>query len=85
MTRPPTPPPADKPGWLGTIWRKIGAVIGSLTGLGSIAWLTDWQIAAAFFVFLLIVIGIAIAVFFWIFDAEDVRGWFKQQLGRSDE
>lgn len=81
----PTEPKTDKPGWLGTIWRRIGAAIGSVTGLGGIAWLTDWQIAAAFFVFLLIVIGIAIAVFFWIWDAEDVRGWFKQQLGRADE
>lgn len=81
----PTPAPVEKTGWLGTLWRKVGAVIGSITGLGSIAWLTDWQIATAFFVFLLIVIGIAIAVFFWIFDAEDVRGWFRQQLGRPDE
>lgn len=77
---PVTEPAPEKPGWLGTIWRKIGAGIGSLTGLGGIAWLTDWQIAAAFFVFILILVGIAIAVFFWIFDAEDVRGWFKRQL-----
>jgi lysozyme family protein len=76
----PTPEPVEKPGWLGTIWRKIGAGIGSLTGLGGIAWLTDWQIATAFFVFVLILVGIAIAVFFWIFDAEDVRGWFRKQL-----
>lgn len=83
----PTPPPPDieppaegKPGWLGTIWRKIGAAVGTVTGLGGITWLTDWQIAAAFFVFLVVLIGIAIWVFFWIFDGEDVREWVKRQL-----
>jgi lysozyme family protein len=77
----PTDPPAEKPGWLGTIWRKIGAAIGTATGLGGITWLTDWQIAAMFFAFLLILIGGALAVFFWIWDAEDVREWFKRNVG----
>jgi lysozyme family protein len=77
----PTDPPAEKPGWLGTIWRKIGAAIGTATGLGGITWLTDWQIAALFFGFLLICGGVALAVFFWIWDAEDVREWFKRNVG----
>jgi lysozyme family protein len=88
----PIPPPPDiepipdapepaKPGWLGTVWRKIGAAVGTATGLGGITWLTDWQIAAMFFAFLLILIGGALAVFFWIWDAEDVREWFKRNVG----
>lgn len=77
-------PVEPKPGWLGTIWRKIGAAIGTVTGLGGITWLTDWQIAAIFFAFILILIGIGLAVFFWIWDAEDVRDWFKHQLGRGE-
>lgn len=77
----PTPPAEAKPGWFGTLWRKIAAAIGTLTGLGGITWLTDWQIAAAFFVFILIILGIVIGGFFWIYDAEDVRHWLKKQTG----
>lgn len=84
----PVPPPPDiepidppaKPGWLGTIWRKITAAIGTLAGFTGITWLTDWQIAVAFFGFLIVIIAIGIGVFFWIFDAEDVREWVKRQL-----
>lgn len=77
----PTPEPANKPGWLGTVWRKIGAAIGTATGLGGITWLTDWQIAAMFFGFLLICGAVALAVFFWIWDAEDIRRWSSKQGG----
>jgi lysozyme family protein len=78
----PTDPPA-KPGWLGTIWRKIGAAIGTATGLGGITWLTDWQIAAMFFGFLLICGAVALAVFFWIWDAEDIRRWTSTKGGEE--
>jgi lysozyme family protein len=76
-------PPAEKPGWLGTIWRKIGAAIGTATGFGGITWLTDWQIAALFFGFLLIVGAVALAVFFWIWDAEDIRRWSSKHGGEE--
>jgi hypothetical protein len=90
----PIPPPPDiepipdapepaKPGWLGTIWRKIGAAIGAATGLGGITWLTDWQIAAMFFGFLLICGAVALAVFFWIWDAEDIRRWTSTKGGEE--
>jgi hypothetical protein len=79
----PTDPPAEKPGWLGTIWRKIGAAIGTATGLGGITWLTDWQIAAMFFAFLLICGAVALAVFFWIWDAEDIRRWTSTKGGEE--
>jgi predicted chitinase len=79
----PVDPPAEKPGWLGTIWRKIGAAIGTATGLGGITWLTDWQIAALFFGFLLICGAVALAVFFWIWDAEDIRRWSSKQGGEE--
>lgn len=77
----PTPPDEDKPGWFGTVWRKVGAVLGTLTGLGSITWLTDWQIAAAFFTFVLLLVIFWLALFFWIYDAEDVRDWLKRKTG----
>lgn len=77
----PIPEPEAKPGWLGTAWRKVGAAIGTVTGLGGITWLTDWQIAAMFFGFLLIVGAVALAVFFWVWDAEDIRRWSSKQGG----
>jgi hypothetical protein len=79
----PVPTPAPKPGWWSNIWSKIGAAIGTATGLGGITWLTDWQIAAMFFGFLLIVGAVALAVFFWIWDAEDIRRWSSKQGGEE--
>jgi lysozyme family protein len=76
-------PPAPKPGWWSNIWSKIGAAIGTATGLGGITWLTDWQIAAMFFGFLLICGAVALAVFFWIWDAEDIRRWSSKQGGEE--
>jgi hypothetical protein len=72
--------PTDQPkGWFRSWGSRIKAILvgGGFTSLG---FLTDWQIAAAFFAFLLILIGVSIAVFFWIFDAEDVRDWLKKQV-----
>lgn len=84
----PTPPPPDiepvdtppaKRGWFRTIgsWVRATLVAG---GFGGLAFLTDWQIAAIFFGFLLAVGAAAVAIFFWIFDAEDVRGWLRKQV-----
>lgn len=67
-----------KQGWFRSFGSKVKAALGAV-GFTGLAYLTDWQIAAAFFAFLLILIGIAIAVFFWIFDAEDVRAWIRKQ------
>jgi lysozyme family protein len=72
--------PTDQPkGWFRSWGSRIKAILvgGGFTSLG---FLTDWQIAAAFFAFLLILVGVSIAVFFWIFDAEDVRDWLKKQV-----
>lgn len=71
------PVPA-KPGWFSSLGAKIKAGLISV-GFTGLAYLTDWQIAAAFFVFLLVLLLIFIAVFFWIFDAEDVRVWIRKQ------
>jgi hypothetical protein len=80
----PTPPTEDKPGWFSTFGRKVRGLIVGGGFLGGLTWLTDWQIAAAFFVFVLILIGIAIAVFFWIWDAEDVRDWFNHHFKKPE-
>jgi hypothetical protein len=68
-----------KPGFFRRVrnW-VVGAASG--VGLGGIGYLTDWQVAVALFAFLLIVIGILIALFFVIFDAKDVRDWIKKQV-----
>lgn len=68
-----------KQGWFRSFGSKVKATLVS-AGFGGLAYLTDWQIALAFFGFLLILIIIAIAVFFWIFDAEDVRAWIRKQV-----
>jgi hypothetical protein len=74
--------PTDQPkGWFGTIWRKIMAGAGALASFTGITWLTDWMIAAAFFGFVLILIGLALWLFFYIYDAEDVRDWLKRKTG----
>lgn len=67
-----------KQGWFRSFGSKVKAGLGAV-GFTGLAYLTDWQIAAAFFGFVLILIGISIAVFFWIFDAEDVRAWIRKQ------
>jgi lysozyme family protein len=77
----PEPDAEQKPGWFGTIWRKIGAIFGGGGFFGGLAALTDWQIAVATFVFILVLIGIGIGFFFWIYDAEDVRHWLKKTTG----
>jgi predicted chitinase len=77
----PTPPTEEKPGWFGTIWRKIGAIFGGTGIFGGLAALTDLQIAVATFVFILVLLGIGIGFFFWIYDAEDVRDWLKRKTG----
>jgi lysozyme family protein len=79
----PTDPPAKKPGWWSNIWSKIGAALGTLTGFGGLTALTDWQIAAVVFGFFLIVGLIVLAVFFWIWDAEDIRRWSSTQGGEE--
>jgi hypothetical protein len=77
----PIPPKEDKPGWFSTFGRKLRAILIATGGFGGLTFLTDWQIAAAFFGFLLILLGIGLGVFFWIWDAEDVRRWVKHQFG----
>lgn len=74
----PTDPPAKR-GWFRSWGARIKAILTAI-GFGGLTWLTDWQIAAAFFAFLLILIGIAISLFFWIFDAKDVRAWLRGQV-----
>lgn len=69
----------SKPGFFRRVrnW-VVGAASG--VGLGGIGYLTDWQVAVALFAFILIVIAIFVGVFFWIFDAKDVRDWIKKQV-----
>lgn len=74
----PVDPPARK-GWFRSWGARVKAGL-ALIGFSGIGAFTDWQIAAAFFVFALIMVGIAIAVFFWIFDAKDVRDWLRKQV-----
>lgn len=69
----------SKPGFFGRVRNWIVGAASS-AGLGFIGYLTDWQIAAILFGFLLILIIIALAIFFWIFDAQDVRDWIKKQV-----
>lgn len=68
-----------KPGFFG---RVRNWVMGGLSGigLGGLGYLADWQVAAVVLLFLLVLIGIALAVFFWIWDAEDVRAFFRKHL-----
>lgn len=80
----PTPPQESKPGWFCTFGRKLRAILVAAGGFGGLTWLTDWQIAVAFLGFILVLIGIGLAVFFWIWDAEDVRRWVKHQFGADN-
>jgi lysozyme family protein len=79
--KPDQPEPEDKPGWFGTLWRKIWGTLFGGSLFGGLAALTDWQIALAVFGFILVLIGIGLGFFFWIYDAEDVRHWLKKTTG----
>lgn len=69
--------PVPKPGWFSSWGARIKAALAAI-GVAT-GFLADWQIALAFFGFLIVIILIFIAVFFWIFDAEDVRAWIRKQ------
>lgn len=68
-----------KQGWFRSWGARLKAGFAAI-GFTGFGFLTDWQMAAAFFVFVLILIGIAIAILAWLFDAAEVRAWLRKQV-----
>lgn len=68
-----------KPGFFRRVatWIKAGA---TAVGFGGVGYLTDWQVAVALFVFIALLIAVAIGLVFWLFDAPEVRAWIRKQV-----
>lgn len=77
-----TPQASPAPSASGFFSRVRNWVVGGAGGLGftSLGFLTDWQIAAAFFLFLFIGVASSIAFIIWFFGAEPVRDFVRRHV-----
>lgn len=66
-----------------TFFRKVSTWVKTgLTGLGfgGLGVLTDWQVAAITFGFVLLLIIMAVSFVIWFFGADPVRTWVRKQV-----
>jgi len=72
----------SRPGFIRRWWGKLtgGTVLGG-SAFGGLAALTDWQIALIVFGFLLVLLGVALWLLFYLFDAPELKAWIKRKVG----
>jgi lysozyme family protein len=75
----PVDPPAPKRGWFRSWGSKIKAGLAAI-GFTGIGVFTDWQIAAVAAGFVLVIIIGGVVLFFWIWDAKDLKAWVERQF-----
>lgn len=75
----PDVPVVPKRGFFGRVrnWVVTGASSLGFTGLG---FLTDWQVAVAFFAFVFLMLASSVGFIIWFFGADAVRTWVKEQV-----
>jgi hypothetical protein len=75
----PVDPPAPKKGWFRSLGSKVKAGLAAI-GFTGIGVFTDWQIAAVVAGFVLLIIIGGIILFFWVWDAKDLKAWVERQF-----
>jgi hypothetical protein len=78
----PDGPTTPSPRGRGFFGRVRSWVVTSASGLGftGLGFLTDWQVAVAFFAFLFLMVASSIGFVIWFFGADAVRTWVKEQV-----
>jgi len=84
----PAPPPPEpkedegKPGFFRRIRNMVVGATSGVGGFGFLTYMTDWQVALIFFVFMFIVIASLVWMVFWLFGKNNVRDWIRKQVNR---